>query len=138
MAEGAYGRLYHGVLSGGGAARCHQLCLVKTVSAQATPQQCRRLLSDGLLLAGCQHPALMSALGCCADSGRQPCVLYPGLGSVNLKEFLVGCRPADAPGPGRPVGCQTMVEMTVQIISGLVHVHELGLLHGDVAARNCV
>ncbi|XP_037089817.1 tyrosine-protein kinase Drl-like [Pollicipes pollicipes] len=138
VAEGTFGRLYHGVVGGAGGGGRPRLCLVKTVSAQASAQQGRQLLADGLLLAGCSHPALLPVLGCCSVGDGPPCVLYADLGAVNLKQFLTSCRAADQPGGGRVIGPRSMVDMAVQLLGGLVHVHDMGLLHRDVAARNCV
>ena len=130
LSEGAVGRLYRGTLG-------RQQCLVKTVSAGAGQQQGSRLLAEGRLLAGCRHPALLPVLGWTADGGP-PCVLYPDLGTVSLKRFLGSCRPEGGTGEGRELRQQTMVDMTVQVLSGLVHLHSRGILHRDVAARNCV
>ena len=130
LSEGSVGRLYRGTLG-------RQRCLVKTVTAQAGPQQSSRLLAEGRLLAGCCHPALLPVLGCTADGGP-PCVLYPDLGTTSLKRFLGSCRSEGGAGGGRELRQQTMVDMTVQVLSGLVHLHSRGILHRDVAARNCV
>ena len=130
LSEGAVGRLYRGTLG-------RQQCLLKTVTAQAGQQQSSRLLAEGRLLAGCCHPALLPVLGCTADGGP-PCVLYPDLGTMSLKRFLGSCRAEGETGGGRELRQQTMVDMVVQVLSGLVHLHSRGILHRDVAARNCV
>ncbi|XP_043227506.1 tyrosine-protein kinase Drl-like [Amphibalanus amphitrite] len=129
LAEGGIARLYRATVG-------RRPCLVKTVTAQASPQQCRQLVAEGRLLAGCCHPALLPALGCTADTGP-PCVLYPDLGTASLRRFLATCRLEGAAGAGPVLRQQTMVDMTVQLLSGLVHLHGRGIVHRDVAARNC-
>ena len=130
VAEGAVGRLYRGTLG-------RRSCLVKTLSTQAGPQQVTQLLADGRLLAGCCHPALLPVLGCTTDGGP-PCVLYPDLGTSSLRRFLGSCRLEGGAGAGPVLRQQNMVEMTAQLLSGLVHLHSRGIVHRDVAARNCV
>ncbi|KAF0303958.1 Tyrosine-protein kinase Dnt [Amphibalanus amphitrite] len=130
LAEDGVARLYRATVG-------RRPCLVKTVTAQASPQQCRQLVAEGRLLAGCCHPALLPALGCTADTGP-PCVLYPDLGTASLRRFLATCRLEGAAGAGPVLRQQTMVDMTVQLLSGLVHLHGRGIVHRDVAARNCV
>lgn len=125
--EGTYGRVYKGTYND------NEQVIVKTVAQHASQMQVSLLLQEGMSLYGASHPSIVSVLGISIDDHSSPFVLYPGgENSRNLKLFL------QDPACARSITTIQIVLMSSQLSSALQHLHSHGVVHKDIAARNCV
>ncbi|KAL9924357.1 tyrosine-protein kinase Drl [Glossina fuscipes] len=125
--EGAYGRIYRGTYSD-----CQEV-LVKTVAQHANQMQVTLLLQEGMMLYEASHPNVLSVLGVCIEDYSTPFVLYSaGNNTRNLKLFL------QEPSYARSITTIQTVLMSSQLAMAMEHLHNHGVIHKDIAARNCV
>lgn len=125
--EGTYGRVYRGTYND------TQNVLVKTVAQHANQTQVSLLLQEGMHLYGASHQGILSVLGVSIEDHTTPFVLYPSINNTrNMKLFLL------EPGCARSVTTIQMVLMSSQIATAIGHLHSHGVLHKDIASRNCV
>ncbi|XP_002064437.3 tyrosine-protein kinase Drl [Drosophila tropicalis] len=125
--EGNFGRIYRGTYND-----CQEV-LVKTVAQHASQLQVNLLLQESMMLYEATHPNVMSVLGISIEDYATPFVLYAATGSVrNLKTFL------QDPSYARSVTTIQTVLMASQLAMAMEHLHNHGVIHKDVAARNCV
>ncbi|XP_055851084.1 tyrosine-protein kinase Drl [Episyrphus balteatus] len=127
LLEGAYGRVYKGTYND-----CQDV-LVKTVAQHASQMQVSLLLQEGLMLYGASHPGLLTVLGVSIEDYSTPFVLYPAANNTrNLKLFL------QEPIYSRTITTIQTVLMSSELASAMGHLHTHGVIHKDIAARNCV
>ncbi|XP_004523050.1 tyrosine-protein kinase Drl isoform X1 [Ceratitis capitata] len=125
--EGTYGRIYKGTYNDS------QEVMVKTVAQHANQMQVSLLLQEGMMLYDAAHPNVLSVLGVTIEDFTTPFVLYPaGSNTRNLKLFL------QEPAYARSVTTIQTVLMSSQLAMAMEHLHNHGVIHKDVAARNCV
>lgn len=125
--EGAYGRVYKGTYND-----CQDV-LVKTVAQHATQIQVSLLLQEGLMLYGASHPGLLTVLGVSIEDYSTPFVVYPAANNTrNLKLFL------QEPIYSRTISTIQTVLMASELASAMGHLHTHGVIHKDIAVRNCV
>ncbi|XP_011191538.1 tyrosine-protein kinase Drl [Zeugodacus cucurbitae] len=125
--EGTYGRIYKGTYND-----CQEV-LVKTVAQHASQMQVSLLLQEGMMLYDAAHPNVLSVLGVTIEDFTTPFVLYPaGNNTRNLKLFL------QEPAYARSVTTIQTVLMSSQLAMAMEHLHNHGVIHKDVATRNCV
>ncbi|MCP9263294.1 Tyrosine-protein kinase RYK [Dirofilaria immitis] len=75
-----------------------------------------------------------------------PLICYSHHGFGNLKQFLISCRNVqtnDQPKNLNENGIQTfraheLVSMALQILNAVIHLHNFGIIHKDIATRNCL
>lgn len=126
LQEGTFGRVYRGTYND-----CQEV-LVKTVAQHASQMQVSLLLQEGMSLYGASHPGILSLLGVSIDDHTTPFLLYSAPdGTRNLKLFLQ--EPVS-----RVLTTIQIVRMSSQLALALGHLHSHGVIHRDVAARNCV
>ncbi|XP_037090405.1 tyrosine-protein kinase RYK-like [Pollicipes pollicipes] len=113
--------------------------LVKMATEVASDTQVSLMLREAAALTQLAHPNLLSAMGVVSDGadGSRPRIVYMYYPSVNLKSFLHQCRTVGEAW-SRTLLTQEVVHMAVQVLNALSHLHQNGLVHRDVAARNCV
>lgn len=125
--EGNFGRIYRGTYND-----CQEV-LVKTVAQHASQLQVNLLLQESMMLYEASHPNVLSVLGISIEDYATPFVLYAATGSVrNLKSFL------QDPTYARSVTTIQTVLMASQLAMAMEHLHNHGVIHKDIAARNCV
>lgn len=125
--EGNFGRIYRGTYND-----CQEV-LVKTVAQHASQLQVNLLLQESMMLYEATHPNVMAVLGISIEDFATPFVLYAATGSVrNLKTFL------QDPSYARSVTTIQTVLMASQLAMAMEHLHNHGVIHKDIAARNCV
>lgn len=125
MQEGTFGWVYRGTYD------CQEV-LVKSVAQNASPMQVSILLQEGLSLYNVNHPNILSVFGVSIEDHTSPILLYSAPeGMRNLKLFLQ--EPVS-----RTLTTIQIVMMSSQLASALGHLHSNGIIHRDIAARNCV
>lgn len=126
LQEGTFGRVYKGTYNE------NQDVLVKTVGQHASQNQVSLLLQEGMSLYGASHAGILSVLGVSIEDHTAPFLLYPAPNNTrNLKLFLQ--EPM-----ARSLTTIQIVLMSTQIAEALSHLHSHGVIHKDIAARNCV
>ncbi|CAJ0955384.1 unnamed protein product, partial [Mesorhabditis belari] len=131
--------------------------LVKTLKPSANQQQLERFLSDALVFHHVPAHTNIAKVAAAASYGRfdrpetvtdLPMICYRHQGFGNLKKFLLSCRTDGASvnrkdksptsGIGQTLRTHELVWMGVQIGRALNHLHTFGIVHKDVATRNCI
>ena len=126
LQEGTFGRVYRGTYNDS------QEVLVKTVGQHASQIQVSLLLQEGMSLYGAQHPGILSVLGVSIEDHTAPFLLYLAPENMrNLKLFLQ--EPA-----ARTLTTIQIVMIQIQLTQAVGHLHSHGVIHKDIAARNCV
>ncbi|XP_017465150.1 PREDICTED: tyrosine-protein kinase Dnt [Rhagoletis zephyria] len=127
LQEGTFGRVYRGTYND------NQDVLVKTVAQHASQMQVSLLLQEGMSLYGASHQGILSVLGVSIEDHTTPFVLYSAPNTTrNLKLFLLD------PSCARTITTVQIVMMSTQLAQALVHLHSHGVVHKDIATRNCV
>lgn len=135
LLEGTFGRVYRGTYTeeDGG----EEEVLVKTVTDHASSMQVSLLLQEGMTMYGLSHKNVLSVLGVSIEDHTAPFLIYPHQGYTNLKRFLQKCKLCPE-GVAHTLTTQEVVDMALQVITGMQYLHKKRLLHKDLAARNCV
>ncbi|XP_073991365.1 tyrosine-protein kinase Dnt isoform X2 [Rhodnius prolixus] len=133
--EGTFGRVYRGTYTEEDGVE--EEVLVKTVTDQASSIQVSLLLQEGMTMYGLSHKNILSILGVSIEDHTAPFLIYPHQGYTNLKRFLQKCKLCPE-GVAHTLTTQEVVDMALQVISGMQYLHKKRLLHKDLAARNCV
>ncbi|XP_031830445.1 tyrosine-protein kinase Dnt [Nomia melanderi] len=125
--EGTFGRVYKGTLELAGR---EQEVIIKTVTEVASAYQASLLVVEGSQLAGLMHANIASLAAACLDSSC-PLLAYTSTpGELNLKLYLTD-------GNHHPV-TRDLVHVGAQVARAGAFMHGRGLLHRDIAARNCL
>ncbi|XP_034183412.1 tyrosine-protein kinase Dnt isoform X1 [Osmia lignaria lignaria] len=125
--EGTFGRVYKGTLDLAGR---EQEVIIKTVTEVASAYQASLLVVEGSQLAGLVHANIASLAAACLDSSC-PLLAYTSTpGVLNLKLYLTD-------GNHHPV-TRDLVHVGAQVARAGAFLHGRGLLHRDIAARNCL
>ncbi|KAJ8670077.1 hypothetical protein QAD02_001336 [Eretmocerus hayati] len=126
--EGTFGRVYRGGLSIAGR---EQEVIIKTVTDAASAYQASLLVVEGSQLAGLAHGNVAALAASCLDGCNSPMLAYACTPSeLNLKVYLTD-------GKHHPV-TRDLVNMAVQVARAGAYLHGRGILHRDIAARNCL
>jgi len=125
LLEGTFSRVYQGRLSTLGDT---QDVMVKTIVMGSSEAQAVKLVTEGSLLYPISHKHVVPLLATTSD-GSSPMMIYQYLNPGNLKRWLSGCH--------QPVSTHQCVNMGLQLLTALKHIHKKQIVHKDVAARNC-
>lgn len=109
---------------------------VKTVTDQASAVQISVLLHEGLSLYGLNHKNILTIQAVSVEQHVEPFLLYPYNNNSNLKKFLQNCKTSES--ISFTLTTREIIDMTLQIINGMLYLHKNRNLHKDVAARNCL
>ncbi|XP_058450483.1 tyrosine-protein kinase Dnt [Malaya genurostris] len=126
LQEGTFGRVYRGSYNDS------QEVLVKTVGQHASQIQVSLLLQEGMSLYGAQHPGILSVLGVSIEDHTAPFLLY--LAPENMRNLKIFLQEPVA----RTLTTIQIVKIQLQLAQALGHLHSHGVIHKDIAARNCV
>lgn len=129
--------------------------VVKTLKSTADRRLLKKFLEDALAFVNVTQHNNLAHVDAIASYGRLddpeqivdfPLVCYRHQGFGNLKKFLISCRSDSAEVPFKHLsnsGIQTLrahelVSMALQIMNAVVHLHSFGVIHKDIATRNCL
>lgn len=141
LQEGTFSKIYRGTYEG----NCP--VLVKTVTEAASEEQTRLLLFESSLLRGMQHRNLLPIKKVVLDGPKPPMVIFPYTKGGNLKRYLCDIKFTDINSFGtlssnrrnyEQASTQDLVEMGIQVACGMAFLARRGLVHKDLATRNCV
>ncbi|XP_066266136.1 tyrosine-protein kinase RYK-like isoform X2 [Branchiostoma lanceolatum] len=134
LQEGTFGRIYHGIVVGED--RSEQEVFIKTVTDQASEEQVLLLLRESCMLRGVHHRHVQTITHACLDDGR-PMTVFPYLNHGNLKVFLKHCRASETH-THQILSTQDLVHLAIQIGKAMQYLGKRGVVHRDLATRNCV
>jgi len=141
LMKGTFARICKGHL------RCGTPVYIKTISTQATNMQKRLLIIEALLLKNINHQNILKMKSFINEKDNSPpVILYPYSSEErNLKYYLQGMNLNDKTGDNfysrsrnEQITSQELVEMAIQICSAMEHLSQCGIVHKDLATRNCV
>ena len=123
IGEGAMGSVYRGERL-----KLGRMVAIKVLN-EAIPNDAsrRRFEREAMAMAKLEHPNCGSVLDVGVHDGR-PYVVMEFVSGQNLKDVL----------KAGPLPVARAVEITRQVLSGLSHAHELGLIHRDIKPANIV
>ncbi|XP_063817901.1 tyrosine-protein kinase STYK1 [Pseudophryne corroboree] len=139
IGEGRFGPLYKTVLTGRDGSQGRDV-VVKQLKGTAEPNDVRDFLqrAEFQLWLG-PHPHLVEIIGCRSEA-KPFCMVLECVQPGSFLQFLWNCRKDVISMDGLLYDiteCQVYI-IALQILSGLEFLHERGLVHGDVAARNVI
>ncbi|OWA52384.1 Tyrosine-protein kinase Dnt [Hypsibius exemplaris] len=109
---------------------------IKTVKSVASDAQIHIMLSDACLLLGLRHDNVNCLLGTFFGSADEPDLLpmlvYNGAHHSNLRTLL------DSSNRKHFLPLTDLILLGLQSLSGLECLHQHGIVHKDIAARNCL
>ncbi|KAF7257505.1 hypothetical protein EG68_04676 [Paragonimus skrjabini miyazakii] len=118
---------------------------VKTVSNQATNKQIQIFLQDACKMAGLRHKTLASMVATSKEehqfgSGKselslRPWLIYSFAEFGNLKLFL---RNSTHQRNITSITADQLLAMGLQLIDAVAFLHDIRIIHGDIATRNCL
>ncbi|KAG7170750.1 Tyrosine-protein kinase RYK-like [Homarus americanus] len=128
--EGSFGRVFRGWIQRDRPEQDQQV-LIKTVTEGAPHDEVVALYREGTHLFNLYHRNVLTMVGISFADNSSPFLIYPFHGYHNLKQYLQEHR-------GGHLRAAELVELAVQAAHGLSFLHTANVLHGDLAARNCV
>ncbi|XP_069142714.1 plexin-A2-like isoform X2 [Argopecten irradians] len=87
-------------------------------------------LQKCLVLKDLQHPNILPLLGLCLSAAEEPHMVVPYLERGDLKTYVRD--------PSKNITVIQLLEMAQQISEAMVYLESLHIVHGDLAARNCM
>ncbi|XP_039270998.2 tyrosine-protein kinase RYK-like [Styela clava] len=141
LQEGTFSRIYRGYLEK------NVPVLIKTVTKAASEEQTRFLLFESSLLRGMQHNNLLTIKNVVLDGPEPPLVIFPYTKGGNLKRYLRDIKFNDVNSCGtlssghrsfEQASTQDLVGMGIEVACGMRYLAKRGLVHKDLATRNCV
>ncbi|CAH8559650.1 unnamed protein product [Dicrocoelium dendriticum] len=150
--KGTFGRLYEAKLRVRTRRNSRQFVrwktvFVKTVSAYATHEQIEVFLKDASKLASIRNRRITSVIATTqqdsalngAISRVIPWLVYPHAELGNLKHFLrTPTRSSNENMSTKGLTADQIVILGLQIVQAVEYLHHNGIVHGDVATRNCL
>uniref|UniRef100_A0A5S6PZP7 receptor protein-tyrosine kinase n=1 Tax=Trichuris muris TaxID=70415 RepID=A0A5S6PZP7_TRIMR len=110
----------------------------KTVKKNASESQVTRFLRESLMFHGIPyHPNVSFVIAAFCLESSLPLLCYMHRGFGNLKKFLNRCSGVES-ALSHSLSTQDLVLMALHICRGLLHLHRNGIVHRDMATRNCL
>ncbi|XP_042902588.1 tyrosine-protein kinase RYK isoform X2 [Parasteatoda tepidariorum] len=135
LQEGTYGQVYSAIIRDDDMIVPHSLpTFIKTVTNQANSAQISLLIKEGMKMLGLKHEFILPLIGLCTEDPLHPMLIYPYTSKGNLKLFLRKC----SGDPCHALMTIDLVSMAIQIVKAIEFLHERGIIHRDIATRNCV
>lgn len=150
LGQGAFGRVFQAKAPGLVAGEEFTLVAVKMLKDDASEDMQSDFEKEACLLAEFDHPNIVKLLGVCAI-GRPMCLLFEFMGKGDLNEFLRQCSPTnyvmrslDSEDQNRQIFRDNqlshveLLNIALQIASGMVYLSDRKFVHRDLATRNCL
>ncbi|CAG9828808.1 unnamed protein product [Diabrotica balteata] len=126
--EGIYGRIYQGTYG-------NHPVTIKSLNETASKRLVSSFLAEGSMFYGMEHKNVLTILCANLDDPKQPLLIYPYTNRGNLKKFLIKCRQKK----GHIIlSTQNLVDISIQILLGIMYLHGQHICYKDIATRNVV
>lgn len=109
---------------------------IKTVNSElCSKMQVSLFVAEGMAFYKLIHPNILPVIAACIQEPERPLLMYPLTIPGNLKNYLrtYKCSPDQD-----ILRTQDLVDMAIQIVSGMIFLHGKSRLHRDLSTRNCV
>lgn len=133
LLEGTFAQVYKGIFIRDPSTQIN--VMIKTVSDQCSKMQVSLFVAEGMTFFKSTHPNILPIISVCLENPEKPLLMYPLPSPGNLKHYLRTYKSS----PEQDIlTTQDLVQMAIQIVSGMIYLHKKSHLHKDLAARNCV
>ncbi|XP_031336323.1 tyrosine-protein kinase transmembrane receptor Ror2 [Photinus pyralis] len=144
LGQGAFGRVFQAKAPALMPGEDFTVVAVKMLKEEASEDLQEDFEKEACLLSEFDHPNIVKLLGVCA-MGRPMCLLFEYMGRGDLNEFLRQCSPnSHARGVEMEDSHQNqlshldLLNIALQIASGMVYLSDRKFVHRDLATRNCL
>lgn len=148
LGQGAFGRVFQAKAPGLVPGEEFTNVAVKMLKEEASEDLLVDFEREACLLAEFDHPNIVKLLGVCA-LGRPMCLLFEYMGRGDLNEFLRACSPSsyvirnavqdgDATAIDSRLSHMDLINIALQVASGMVYLSDRKFVHRDLATRNCL
>lgn len=151
LGQGAFGRVFQAKAPGLVSGEEFTNVAVKMLKEEASDDLLRDFEREACLLAEFDHPNIVKLLGVCA-LGRPMCLLFEYMGRGDLNEFLRSCSPSNyvirvsfntndssaTTGELARLTHMDLINIALQVASGMVYLSDRKFVHRDLATRNCL
>jgi serine/threonine protein kinase len=100
-------------------------------------EEVTQFIEQATLTKGLNHNNILRLVGLCAEDGYVPLVLYPYCEHGNMQSFLEKCRLSRMTDGRQMVTTQHQLTFCLQIAEGMLFLYQNGIVHPDLALRNC-
>ncbi|CAG9533843.1 unnamed protein product [Cercopithifilaria johnstoni] len=130
--------------------------ILKTLKLTADQRHLKKFLEEALAFFSVERHENLAQVAAIASSCDDlndpeqiidfPLICYSHDGFGNLKKFLINCRNGqknaqfkNPDGNGiQTLGAHELVSMALQILNAVIYLHNFGIIHKDIATRNCL
>ncbi|EFN89657.1 tyrosine-protein kinase transmembrane receptor Ror2 [Harpegnathos saltator] len=148
LGQGAFGRVFQAKAPGLVLGEEFTNVAVKMLKEEASDDLLVDFEREACLLAEFDHPNIVKLLGVCA-LGRPMCLLFEYMGRGDLNEFLRSCSPSsyvirstqdreDGSAMDSRLSHMDLINIALQVASGMVYLSDRKFVHRDLATRNCL
>ncbi|KAL3289584.1 hypothetical protein HHI36_022997 [Cryptolaemus montrouzieri] len=151
LGQGAFGRVFQAKAPALVSGEEFTVVAVKMLKDDASEDMQDDFEKEACLLAEFDHPNIVKLLGVCAI-GRPMCLLFEYMGKGDLNEFLRQCSPCNYVMNSAMHGDfgnreifkdnqlnhLDLLNIALQIASGMVYLSDRKFVHRDLATRNCL
>lgn len=146
LGQGAFGRVFQAKAPGLVPGEEFTNVAVKMLKEEASDDLLKDFEREACLLAEFDHPNIVKLLGVCA-LGRPMCLLFEYMGRGDLNEFLRSCSPGnyiirslekDEHFTDSRLSHMDLINIALQVASGMVYLSDRKFVHRDLATRNCL
>ncbi|XP_011299094.1 tyrosine-protein kinase transmembrane receptor Ror2 [Fopius arisanus] len=141
LGQGAFGRVFQARAPGLIPNEEFTNVAVKMLKDEASQDLLVDFEREACLLAEFDHPNIVKLLGVCA-LGRPMCLLFEYMGRGDLNEFLRSCSPSNRykfnDNDESRLSHMDLINIAIQVASGMVYLSDRKFVHRDLATRNCL
>lgn len=147
IGQGAFGRVFQAKAPGFTKGHDWTIIAVKMLKEDATNEMQKDFEREASLMMKFSHPHIVKLLGVCAI-GKPMCLLFEFMCHGDLTDFLRNCSPEHfivrrrsndlTSGDVPKLDYTEQIKIARQVVAGMLYISEKGLVHRDLATRNCL
>ncbi|XP_071744037.1 insulin receptor isoform X2 [Lepeophtheirus salmonis] len=135
LGNGCFGMVHKGIFIGPD--KISRPCAVKTVKKGATHHETITFLIEATVMKKFDTTHVVKLLGVVSD-GQPHMVILEMMEKGDLRKYLISRRPENAADGMPPPTVREIYQMAIEIADGMAYISKQRVVHGDLAARNCM